>query len=92
MPLYDFSCTDCGQTFELMLTLAEQSTDSQKKICPGCSSRKVNQLITFSGGGCLLGGTITMKDLKNIPPSAIESPVFGRLGGQGDGEDQSVSP
>ena len=65
MPLYDFACADCSQTFELALTLAEQGTETPKKVCPSCSSPRVNQLMTFSGGGALLGGTIKMKDLKN---------------------------
>lgn len=84
MPLYDFACADCRQTFELTLTLAEQSTASPKKVCPFCASLRVNQLMTFSGGGMLLGGTVSMKDLKNIDPSSIASPVFGRLGQKDD--------
>ena len=86
MPLYDFTCSDCGHTFELALSLAEQGTESPKKSCPDCASRRVTQIITFSGGGALLGGTISMKDLKNIPQSEIESPLFGRMGGNDDGE------
>ena len=81
MPLYDFSCADCGKTFELSLSLAEHGSDSPKKICPSCASKNITQVIGFSGGGALLGGTVKLSDLKSIDPSSIESPVFGRLGG-----------
>ncbi len=68
MPLYDFHCKDCGRFFEISLTLAErEDAVSEKKICPGCSSSKVEQRMTFSGGISTGGG---LKTFAEGPPCA----------------------
>ena len=84
MPLYDFICADCGVSFELSLTLAEQSSDTPRKACPACASKNVRQQITLSGGGPLLGGTITVNDVKGMPTSAIEHPILNPSGRRDD--------
>ncbi|MBF0359396.1 MAG: zinc ribbon domain-containing protein [Oligoflexia bacterium] len=50
MPLYDFQCKKCNKSFELSLSLSEREGSSEKKKCPHCSSKEVNQLMTFKGG------------------------------------------
>lgn len=67
MPTYDYRCTHCSSEFELFLSLAERSGESEKKICPNCSSNKLEVMMTFNGGiidsanscetaGCASGG------------------------------------
>lgn len=43
MPVYDYVCLDCHETFELILTLKEHEADAK---CPKCGSKKVEQEIT----------------------------------------------
>ena len=57
MPLYDYVCADCGKKFELSLTLSERESPSEKKVCPSCASRNIEQKLSFSGG--ILSGART---------------------------------
>lgn len=50
MPTYDYQCSQCSKSFELFLSLAERGGDSEKKVCPYCSSKSVEPLMTFNGG------------------------------------------
>lgn len=43
MPVYDYVCLDCHETFELILTLKEHEANAK---CPKCGSRKVEQEAT----------------------------------------------
>lgn len=49
MPLYDFKCKDCGKSFELSLTLVEREAETDKKICPSCASKHIEQELTTGG-------------------------------------------
>lgn len=54
MPLYDFNCLSCQKKFELSLKLEElninhNQPNSPTKICPFCSSKEIEKLITFKG-------------------------------------------
>ncbi len=51
MPLYDYLCRECGNTFEQLKSMKDADRDLE---CPTCHSAKVErQLSTFSsGGGC----------------------------------------
>jgi putative FmdB family regulatory protein len=51
MPTYDYVCTKCGHTFELL----QQMTDPHIKKCPKCSA-KVKRLIG-SGSGIIFKGS-----------------------------------
>ncbi|NMC61826.1 MAG: hypothetical protein GYA55_01520 [SAR324 cluster bacterium] len=64
MPLYDFTCLNCGKVFELSLSLEEREQQSSKKLCPSCSSKNVEQKLSFSGG-IIAGGTTS---IPNEPP------------------------
>jgi len=44
MPLYEYECTACGKIFTAALSLREHGEKSV--ACPGCGSKKVEQLIT----------------------------------------------
>ena len=43
MPVYDYVCDDCHETFELILTLKEHEVDAK---CPKCGSKHVEQEAT----------------------------------------------
>jgi putative FmdB family regulatory protein len=51
MPLYEYQCRDCGQSFEKLRRMSDDDRDLE---CPECRSKKVErQLSTFSSsGGC----------------------------------------
>ena len=50
MPRYDFECKKCHHQFELQLSLEEREKDVPQKVCPKCSSKEVEQMI--SAGKC----------------------------------------
>ncbi len=53
MPLYEFTCEDCGATFEELVSAA---LDALGLTCPECGSEKVEKLVSrFASGGS--GGT-----------------------------------
>jgi putative FmdB family regulatory protein len=41
MPVYDYVCNDCQNSFELVLTLTEHEQDNIS--CPTCGSKNVEQ-------------------------------------------------
>ncbi len=41
MPLYEFECLDCGDTFEALVL-----RNSVSPVCPGCQSEHLEQLIS----------------------------------------------
>lgn len=43
MPIFDFSCQDCGNKFDLMIS----NRDKDKVKCPECGSSKVRQLLSL---------------------------------------------
>lgn len=66
MPSYDFTCQDCGRTYEVRLSMSAYS-DGEGRVCPDCSSTNVERAYTAvnviaggkssggssaSGGGC----------------------------------------
>jgi len=44
MPMYDYTCMDCGKESLVVLTLKEH--ESSKVTCPNCGSIKMRQLYT----------------------------------------------
>jgi putative FmdB family regulatory protein len=59
MPMYEFSCKKCGETFEELMSLAEM--ESAKPECPECGSKKTERQMsafaTAGDGGAVLGGS-----------------------------------
>ena len=46
MPVYDYVCTDCQNSFELVITLGEHDIGEHDKgdiRCPKCNSKNVEQ-------------------------------------------------
>jgi len=49
MPLYEYTCTACGETFEIVSSLAERDA---KAVCPACGGHdtaRVFSPITLAG-------------------------------------------
>ena len=44
MPIYEFKCGDCGETFEIMGSYAERE---KQHACPKCHSANVKQAISL---------------------------------------------
>ncbi len=44
MPAYDYTCQDCGVTFEVRLSFAE--VDQARPVCPQCNSENIRRLIS----------------------------------------------
>lgn len=41
MPIFDFHCTDCGKTFELLIR------SSAAPACPGCASQRLEKQVSL---------------------------------------------
>jgi putative FmdB family regulatory protein len=44
MPMYEYTCLDCGKESELALSLKDRQ--SGKVICPACKSTRMEQRFT----------------------------------------------
>jgi putative FmdB family regulatory protein len=54
VPLYEFTCTDCGETFE---ELVAASLDTLGVTCPDCGSEDVEKLVSrFASTGASSSG------------------------------------
>ncbi len=47
MPTYEYKCTGCGKSFNLILGIKEH--EKAKVACPKCGSKKVTQKISSFG-------------------------------------------
>jgi putative FmdB family regulatory protein len=48
MPLYEYQCEECGESFELLV----RSSDQQDEVtCPKCGGKKVRKAISLFGVG-----------------------------------------
>jgi len=53
MPLYEYRCEKCGQSFE---KLRRMSAADEGVECPYCESEEVERLLSsFATGGCAAG-------------------------------------
>lgn len=72
MPSYDFTCRDCGASYEVRLSMSAYSAGEGRE-CPSCGSNEAERAFTAvnviaggggggyapsstSGGGCGIGG------------------------------------
>lgn len=44
MPIYEFTCEDCGETFEELVFSASKTDEV---VCPACQSKRVAKLISL---------------------------------------------
>ena len=50
MPLYDYVCYECGNSFELLRRMKD---DDREVRCPECGSERIERMLsTFATGGC----------------------------------------
>ncbi len=55
MPMYEYSCKECGEIFEKLVRLS----DSDREIkCPKCGAYKTKRLFSVFG----IGGDVNVKD------------------------------
>jgi len=46
MPLYDYRCEDCGESFEELMRL----NDTRTPPCPKCKSERTEKQVSLVGG------------------------------------------
>ena len=58
MPLYEYSCQDCGENFEKMIRFSEQNPIP---TCPKCEShntqKEISTVASFGGTTSAMGGS-----------------------------------
>lgn len=77
MPLYEYFCEDCQQSFTL---LQSTSVNKEETVCEKCGSRKVHpRLSTFaskiqrSKTGPVTVDDLPNKNILNLPPPRLRS-------------------
>ena len=63
MPLYDFKCPQCGQTFEIRRSFS----DSGAVLCPACQVEASQVYSVFSFGGRVGAPKSPMDKIKDSP-------------------------
>jgi putative FmdB family regulatory protein len=54
MPLYEYQCRACGNTFEMLRRMKDADSDLE---CPCCHSAKVERRFSTFAGGCGTSGS-----------------------------------
>ncbi len=50
MPIYEYSCQECGKRFELLRRFEDSDAGI---LCPECESARIERVLSaFSTGGC----------------------------------------
>jgi putative FmdB family regulatory protein len=52
MPIYEYECIDCRNSFELMRSISEDDSDIN---CPECSSSKVKKVLSVFSSSSIQG-------------------------------------
>lgn len=66
MPMYQFSCRDCGQGFEKKLRMSQAGSQQE---CPGCSSENTKKVL----GAVAIGG-VSRSSSPSLPVRPVSSP------------------
>ncbi len=72
MPIYDYQCTDCHQTYDVFHKVREVEEDI---ICPSCNSRKHVRLI--SAPSINMNGRSRESAYSAPPPSCADGSCCG---------------
>lgn len=85
MPTYDYSCDNCGHSFERV----QRITENPIKKCPKCGKLKARRMI--GGGGFILKGGGWESDLYSGPSNRSAKASKGSDSGSSGGESSSTS-
>ncbi len=44
MPMYEYQCADCGETFERLVRISEAD---RKQQCPRCKSKETSRIVSL---------------------------------------------
>jgi len=47
MPIYEYKCTLCGNTFEMIRFAQDEDKDI---VCPACGKKKVEKMMSLTAG------------------------------------------
>ena len=92
MPIYEYECPDCGQRFEHMQKITEESLSS----CPKCGGQNVQRLVSASAFHLKGSGWYKNDYSKNEPPSeskkSTDSSAASDSGSEKSSSKESKSP
>lgn len=86
MPIYEYSCPDCGVEFERMRKLS----DPPLTVCPDCGRENVRKLISQTS--FMLKGGGWYSDHYGLKSGGSESAKPAAAGGAGAAESASAAP
>ncbi|MGQ9708514.1 MAG: FmdB family zinc ribbon protein [bacterium] len=79
MPVYEYSCEQCGEKFDVIATLAEKEAGLQP-VCPSCGGMNVRQVF---GRFTVVGGS-KVEDSETLPDLGGDDYHDEELGDLGD--------
>jgi len=57
MPTYDYECTNCGHTFEMMQSITARPKRTANQPCEGCGKKAPIRRLMGTGGAILFKGS-----------------------------------
>lgn len=57
MPTYDYECTNCGQTFEMMQSITARPKRTPEQPCESCGKKAPIRRLMGTGGAILFKGS-----------------------------------
>ncbi len=69
MPLYDFACRDCGQSFEALIRSETELADLE---CPQCAGKQVEKQLSVPARPVMAGSTGS-----SLPAACGQGPPCG---------------
>jgi putative FmdB family regulatory protein len=69
MPTYEYKCSDCNHTFEIIQSMKEDPL----KICPNCHKETLKKLVSGGAGLIFKGSGFYLTDYKNKPVTESKS-------------------
>jgi putative FmdB family regulatory protein len=69
MPTYEYKCSDCNHTFEIIQSMKEDPL----KICPDCHKETLKKLVSGGAGLIFKGSGFYLTDYKNKPATESKS-------------------
>lgn len=59
MPIYEYTCKDCGKRFEIIRTFKEADTPIECKSCSSIHTRRVISVFNAQSGSKIIAGSNT---------------------------------